>query len=72
MFFTYFSDCGSCSRILRVYTEEITLKDIVGTYECFGHLNGKSLYKMTERSLYLYFSSKYPGYKIEDGWMVKN
>ena len=54
----------------------MSLKGAIGSYECFGNFDGKSSYKMSEKSLYLYYamySKKWTGngYDTEKGWMVK-
>ena len=65
-----FLDCGTCSRVIRIETAELSLKGTVGSYECFGHFKRKSSYKMSDNSLYLY-DRIYDKKERKNGWMVR-
>ena len=65
-----FLDCGTCSRVIRIETAELSLKGTVGSYECFGHFIRKSSYKMSDNSLYLY-DQMYDEKENKNGWMVR-
>ena len=65
-----FTDCGTCSRLIRIETAELSLKGTVGSYECFGHFKRKSSYKMSDNSLYLY-DRMYDKKEGKNGWMVR-
>ena len=70
-----FSECGRCSRVLRIESTEQSLKSMVGTYECFGSYNERSSYKMTERNFYIYHDIYWrefrgTGYDVKRAWMV--